>query len=136
MALSRQEVSIAAIIASSGYDELTGSVATYNQEIAARSFVFDNGASQLVALSLTISLERTAAQARSPITVAKGVDPATFSQAMAQVFTQMSGIEPEELTSDRLDLPVLGDDQVGLAMNVKTASATSTPTWWSLPVVE
>jgi hypothetical protein len=43
MALSRQEVSIAAIIASSGYDELTESVATYNQEIAARSFIFDNG---------------------------------------------------------------------------------------------
>jgi hypothetical protein len=50
------------------------------------------------------------------------VDPATFSQAMAQVFTHMSGVEPEELTSDRLDLPALGDDQVGLAMNVKTAS--------------
>gem|GEM_PF-7029043 len=122
MSLSRLDISIAAIITSQGYDELTESVATYNEEIAARALTFDSGTSELVAISLTISLEATPAGARSTITLAKGVNPAIFSQAMGEVFTQMSGIEPDELTSQIMQLPPLGDDSIGLAMNVKTAS--------------
>jgi hypothetical protein len=122
MALSRQEISLAAIIASSGYDEVTDSVASFSQEITARADVFDNGASQLVSASLTISLEESAAQARSPIEIAKQVDPEVFGEAIGQVLAESSGITPEEITAERMTLPALGDDSVGFDMNVKTSS--------------